>query len=94
MYGRTNRLGDAFYGQITLNFDLIKPGTFEIRFHVLMYCSDASGCDQAGDTIQVMVNNESPIGFQVNIDYDNIGQQRVWQKISSLFTTSQNDLEV
>lgn len=58
-----------------------------------MYC-EAGMCDSADDSIKVTVNEKSPIGFEVNFDYENIGEQRVWRKYTYFFTTVDSLVEV
>lgn len=62
-----------------------------------MFC-DSTACDQAGDRINIIINdnvNEDIIENSImTIDYSNIGQQIVWQKMSLNFTTITSNIQV
>ena len=42
-----------------------------------MFCNRTI-CDDAGDSINVIINENNRKGNMMNINYENIGQQRVW----------------
>lgn len=89
VWGRVNIDGDPFFGQIKIDrIDLNKPGLFEMTFHAMIFCDGSTAvCNAAGDSISVIVDEESSSPINYVISYDNIGIQRIWQKKSFVFAT-------
>ena len=79
MYGRTNNNGDPYFGELSIPVDLAAGGLYEINFWALIYCNDIQ-CLEAEDSIKVILGD-----YQIVIDYNNIRQERVWEKFSYNF---------
>lgn len=82
MYGRTNNNGDPYFGELSIPIYLPSDGFYEISFYVLMYCNQPE-CDEAQDSIKVSVGQT-----EFDINYFNIGLERVWRKMSFTFSYS------
>lgn len=93
LHGATNSMGGAFFGQLQIpSIDLEEAGRYEMSFYVYMFCN-VSACDNAGDSIKIILN-ENDNSHVMTIDYDNIGQQRVWNKMNFTFDIEDSNLEV
>ena len=93
LWGRTNVGGDPYYGQLTIpTINVGQPGTYEITYHVVMFC-DGDACNNAGDSIKIIINERSENIVEV-INYNNIGNQRRWEKRSMKFYTFNPEIEV
>lgn len=82
MYGRTNNNGDPYFGELSIPLNLPSGGFYEISFWALIYCGQDE-CEEAGDSIKVKAGDTELI-----INYANIGQERVWKKMSFRFNES------
>lgn len=86
-------MGDPYFGQLTISsLDLSLPGTYEMTYHVVMFC-DGAVCANAGDSIKVIVNEDNE-NIADLISYDNIAVQRRWVKRSLRFTIEKPEIEV
>lgn len=93
LWGRTNNAGDAYFGQISIpSIDLGEPGTYEMTFHVVMFC-DGANCIIAGDSIKIIINEEEE-NIVETIDYNNIANQRRWVKRSFKFSIQSPTIDV
>ena len=93
LWGKTNSVGDPFFGRLTFpSIDLGEPGTYEMTYHVVMFC-DGAVCSNAGDSIKVIVNENAENKVET-IDYNNIGNQRRWEKRSFKFSVTDSEIEV
>jgi hypothetical protein len=69
-------------------------GAFELIFYALMFCDEQEACNTAGDSIKIIINQNTPLSSETKIDYDNIGIQRAWRKMSFYFANNQTTLDV
>lgn len=61
-----------------------------------MFCN-VSACDDADDSIKIFINKEDDDQSDVQmftVNYENIGQQRVWQKMNFVFDIEDPVLDV
>ena len=93
LWGKTSSTGDVFFGRLTFpSIDLGQPGTYEMTYHVVMFC-DGAACSNSGDSIKVIVNEKVENIFET-IDYGNIVNQRRWEKRSFRFAVGNPVIEV
>lgn len=63
-----------------------------MSFWALMFC-DGEECNRANDSIHIFI--ESLVNYQgMSLNYQNIGQQKVWRKFSFLFEVSIQSFDV
>jgi hypothetical protein len=84
LWGRVNSVGDPYFGQFTLPIDLEKPGWYEISYSAAFSCEGA-GCTSSGDSIKVIVNDESENRVEDVTDLNNIGFIKRWMPKSFQF---------
>ena len=93
LWGRTSNGGDPFFGRLTISsIDLEQPGTYEMTYHVVMFCDNAA-CSSAGDSLKVIVNEKAE-NIVETVDYSNIVNQRRWEKRSFRFAVANPVIEV
>jgi hypothetical protein len=89
-----NSVGDPYFGQLTLpEIDLGEPGTYEITLWAAMSCEDA-GCVSTGDSIKIVVNEDSYNPAILTIDINNIGYMRRWMPFSIYYSSYSSILDV
>jgi hypothetical protein len=90
-----NNAGDPHFGQLLIpSIDLEEAGLYQLRFVAYMFCN-VTACDPAGDRIRIIINdNDGDTLTTMTINYDNIGQQRVWQNMSLNFNTRSSNIQV
>mgnify|MGYP003385669114 CR=1 FL=1 len=60
-----------------------------------MFCQgDQSQCNTGKDSIKVIINEGKPNSKVYTVDFNNIGQQKVWQKKSFLFNSADSRIDV
>lgn len=81
------------------SIDLEEPGNYELRFYAYLYCNN--DCQTAGDSIKIILSEISneigqnrEVTKSMTIDYDNIGEKRVWHQKFIRFTTENSKIEV
>ena len=94
LWGRVNSVGDPYFGQLTLpEINLGQPGRYEIVYYVAFSCEGA-GCTTSGDSIKLIVNDDSENRVEDMTDLNNIGFIKRWIKKSFQFTVIDPVIEV
>ena len=57
-----------------------------------MFC-EQTNCNTAGDSIKIFINGDNKTLVNININYSNIGQQKVWQKMTAKFNLQNTNIE-
>lgn len=66
-----------------------------MTFWVAMYCSgEISACQSAGDSINVLINEDKDDAMAYIIDFTNIESQKRWERRSFQFTVNNPEIEV
>jgi hypothetical protein len=95
-----NNAGDPHFGQLLIpSIDLEEAGLYQLRFVAYMFCN-VTACDPAGDRIRIIINDNSDNADIredpkiMTINYENIGQQRVWNNMFFDFNTRSSNIQV
>ena len=94
LWGRPNSVGDAYFGQLIIpEINLGAPGRYEISYWVAFSCEGA-GCTSSGDSIKMMINDDSENRAEGVTNLDNIGFIKRWMPKSFQFSVTDPIIEV
>ena len=94
LWGRVNSVGDPYFGQLTIpDINLGEPGWYEISYSVAFSCEGA-GCTSTGDSIKMIINDDSENRAEGVTNLDNIGFIKRWMPKSFQFCVTDPIIQV